>query len=253
MTQHPSSVLFELMVLKAVFLEFSGVLIKDTALQRRLISDILVGENLRPDATEYAQVCFGRSDRTCLKQLLTRRGRVVAESYLEKLLKQKSEAYIQTLSENPKLPLYPGLHDFLYQLKTASLPVGLVTGARTTEVDWVLSKGNLKNQFAISITGEELTADEDKPAAKVYEIAIARLNKHFPYLNLASEECLAVETSFAGIASAQQAGIPVAGVAHIYPYRMMQRRATWAVDYLNEIDLDWIQQQYEPKPSLAQP
>ena len=239
------------MVLKAVFLEFSGVLIKDTALQRRLIDDILVAENLRPDSMEYTQVCFGRSDRTCLDQLLRRRGRVTAEAYLEKLLKRKSEAYIQDLSEQPKLPLYPGLQDFLYQLKTASLPVGLVTGTRKSEVDWVLTKVNLSNQFTVRVTGEELTADQDKPTATVYEMAIARLNDHLPHLNVASEECLAVEASFAGIAAAKQAGIPVAGVAHLYPYRMMQRQATWAVDYLNELDLDWIRPQYEPKPTVA--
>ncbi|MEO0988365.1 MAG: HAD family phosphatase [Cyanobacteria bacterium J06639_14] len=238
------------MVLKAVFLEFSGVLIKDTDLQRRLIDEILIAENLRPDPTEFAQVCFGRSDRPCLNQLLTRRGRVISKKSLDKLLQKKSEAYIQALSVRKRLPLYPGLQDFLYQLRTAALPVGLVTGAGNVEVDWVLAKANLATHFAVKVTGDEIAIDEDKPATTVYELAIARLNEHFPGLEVTPEECLAVEASFVGIAAAKKAHIPVVGVAHLYPYRMIQRRAIWAVDYLNEITLDWVRQRYEPKPSV---
>ncbi|NER82770.1 MAG: HAD family phosphatase, partial [Leptolyngbya sp. SIO1D8] len=183
---------------------------------------------------------------TCLAQLLTNRGRVISPTYLDKLLVQKSSAYIQALSENGKLPLYPGLEDFLYRIKAASLPLGLVTGNSKAEVDWVLAQANLTQQFAITVTGADVSAYEDKPATKLYERAIAGLQEQIPGLQLAPQECLAVEASFAGITAAKQAGVAVVGVAHLYPYRMMQRQANWAVDYLNEIDLDWIQPQYSP-------
>ena len=235
------------MVLKAVFLEFNGVVIKDTDLQRRLIDAILIAENLRPDPMEFAQTCFGRSDRACLVQLLTRRGRIIPPAYLDKLLTKKAETYIQILSQKSKLPLYPGLQDFLYQLKTTSLPVGLVTGSDQNTVDWVLAQSGLAEQFTVLVTGENISLEEDKPAAKLYEIAIAQLNNHLPHLNLKPEECLAVEASFVGIAAAQQAHVPVVGVAHLYPYRMIQRRATWVVDYLNEIELSWISERYGNK------
>lgn len=239
------------MVLKAVFLEFSGVIARDHDLQKRLIDEILIAENLRPDPAEFAQVCVGRSDRTCLNQILTDRGRVTSDNYLDKLLQQKAASYIQELSKRDKLPLYPGLQDFLYQLKTAALPLGLVTGARKAEVDWVLSKANLVDQFAVMVTGEELSVNEDKPSTKAYEIAIARMNQHLPESAIVPADCLAVEAAFSGITAAKHARIPVVGVAHLYPYRMMQRRADWAVDYLNEIDISWIQQRYEPTPLAA--
>lgn len=59
-------------------------------------------------------------------------------------------------------------------------------------------------------------------------------------------DCLAIEDSFAGIEAAKQAGVPVVGVAHTYPYQMIHRRATWAVDYLSEIDFDWLGRFYAP-------
>ena len=210
------------------------------------MDEILISENLRPDPVEFAQVCFGRSDRTCLRQLLTRRGRVVSKEYLDKLLQRKASSYIQSLSTGGKLPLYPGLHDFLYQLKAAKIALVLVTGVSLAEVNWVLSQANLTNHFAVMVTGEEFSAEQDKPAAGIYHIAIARLNQYLPQLATLPSECLAVEASFAGITAAKQASIPVVGVAHCYPYRMMQRRANWAVDYLNDIDLGWIKEWYEP-------
>lgn len=241
----PQVLCSEPMVLKAVFLEFSGVLIKDASLQSELINNTLIAENLRPNPAEFAQVCVGRGDRACLNDLLTRRGRVTSKTSLDKLLASKSAAYIEKLTTKRKLPLYAGLEDLLYKLKAAELPLGITTAARHVEIDWVLTQTNLSAQFTVKVTGEDIAIDEDKPATKVYEIAIARLNERYPKLQAIPSECLAIEASFVGITAARGAGIPVVGVAHLYPYRMMQRRAQWAVDYLNEIDLDWIQRQYK--------
>ncbi|MEM0980987.1 MAG: HAD family phosphatase [Cyanobacteria bacterium P01_H01_bin.58] len=239
------------MVLKAVFLELSGVIIRDGNLQQPLMDELLIAENLRPNPLEFAEVCRGRSDRACLNQLLNRRGRVVSEAYLDKLLTKKSTAYIQALAALQKLPLYPGLEDFLYQLKTDAIPLGVVAGISASEVDWVLAEANLTDQFVVRITGEQIAVDASKPEGAIYTTAIAAMNEKFPEQKITAQECLAVEASFNGIAAAKAAGVPVVGVAHLYPYRMMQRQATWAVDYLNEIDLDWIRQAYGDNPDGA--
>ena len=66
------------------------------------------------------------------------------------------------------------------------------------------------------------------------------LNQRFPELDLKPYECLAIEDSFAGIAAAKRAQVPVLGVAHVYPYHMVHRRADWAIDHLFEFSLDWL-------------
>jgi beta-phosphoglucomutase-like phosphatase (HAD superfamily) len=239
------------MVLKAVFVEFSGVMIRDADLKKSLINEILIAENLRPNDTEYDQICKGSSDRACLEQLLNRRGRVTNQELLDKLLSQKSKAYTQQLSAASKLPLYPGLEDLLYKIKTNSLALGLVTSTAKAEVDWVLEQANLTDAFSVVVTAQDLTAEAEKPSPEAYQVAIARLNDQLPGLNATPEECLAVEAFYSGIAAAKSARVPVLGVAHCYPYRMIQRRADWVVDYLNEIDFDWIGRAYEPAEPLA--
>lgn len=238
------------MVLKALLLDFNGIVLKDTGLKGQLIDEILISENLRPNPEEYVEMCAERSDRACLDRLLTRRGRVTTTEFLNELLAKLSTRYLQQLVEIPHLPIYPGLEDLLYQAKVAALPVALVTSAATQEVDWVLDKAQLVDRFAVTVTAHDLAVAEEKPSSRSYEIAIARLNEQFPELALMPQNCLAIEAWYPGIAAAKQAGIPVVGVAHCHPYRMVQRRANWVVDYLNEIDFEWIGSAYKP-PSAA--
>ncbi|MGD1908147.1 MAG: HAD family hydrolase [Leptolyngbyaceae cyanobacterium] len=231
-------------MLKAVFLEFRGVIIRDEALRRGLVDALLLGENLRPNAADFVQMCRGRGDHTCLQGLLTQRGRVVTEDYLNKLLAKQSGQYCQQLADLERLPIYPGLTDWLYQLKVTQIPAGIVTAAQRQDVEWVLAQANLSDSLAIWVTDEDIALGRDKPAAAPYQLALTRLNEQHPTLQAKPEDCLAIEASFNGIAAAQAAGVPVAGVAHQYPYRMIQRRADWVVDYLNELDLDWLRKEY---------
>jgi beta-phosphoglucomutase len=56
-------------VLKAVLFDFNGVIIKDEAIHRELIDELLLAENLPPQGKEFWQVSVGRSDRTCIKEI----------------------------------------------------------------------------------------------------------------------------------------------------------------------------------------
>jgi beta-phosphoglucomutase len=234
------------MSLKAVLFDFNGVIINDEAIHRGLIEDLLVSENLRPEIPDYTQICLGRSDRACLMDLLMQRGRMVTEAYVDKLVQKKAAAYQQQLDSLDKLPLYPGLEDAIYQFRTANLKLAVVTGARRSEVELVLGKANLAQFFSVIVSSEDLPLDQGKPEPDLYLLAVERLQQQFPELDLKPENCLAIEDSFAGIMAAQAADIPVAGVAHTFPYQMIHRRADWAVDYLTELTVDWLSQRYEP-------
>ncbi|MGF1461442.1 MAG: HAD family hydrolase [Leptolyngbyaceae cyanobacterium] len=237
------------MVLKALFLDFNGVVIKDTRLKANLMDEILIAENLRPNPEEYFEMCAERSDRACLDRLLSRRGRVTTDAQLTQLLDKLVSGYLAKLENLSKLPIYPGLEDLLYQAKVAAMPVALVTSTAQAEVEWVLAQTQLADSFTVLVTAEDVSIAEEKPSPRGYEIAIARLNDRFPDLHLQPTECLAVEGWYPGIAGAKAAGIPVVGVAHCHPYRMIQRRANWVVDYLTEIDFDWIAGKPQPQPA----
>jgi beta-phosphoglucomutase len=67
---------------------------------------------------------------------------------------------------------------------------------------------------------------------------VQRLQALFPESGICAENCLAIEDTFAGIEAAKRARISVVGIAHSYPFHMMQRVANWAVDYFTDLEFD---------------
>lgn len=235
------------MTLKAVLFDFNGVIINDEPLHEKLIEQILIEENLRPIAGEFRQVCLGRSDRVCLTELLKRRGRVVSESYLVELIKRKAQAYQQQLEQLEKLPLYPGLEDLIFQMRSQKLKLAIVSGAMRSEIESVLNRACLASHFPVIVAGDDIATS--KPLPDGYLLAVERLNLEYPDLQLQPDECLAIEDTPAGIQSAKRAGISVVGVANTYPFHVMHRGGNWAVDYLCDLDLQWVQQVFsQPNP-----
>lgn len=224
------------MTLKAVLFDFNGVIINDEPLHQKLIEQLLIEENLRPNPQDFWQFCIGRSDRACLADLLTSRGRTVTDKYLDELVTRKSRAYVQQLEAIEKLPIYPGLTDLIYQLKAAQIPMAIVSGANRAEVELVLDRAQLSSTFALAVCADDVT--HSKPDPEGYKLAIDRLSQTIP--DLCPTECLAIEDSFAGLAAAKSAKVPVVGVANTYPFHMMQRLSNWAVDYLSDLELDRV-------------
>lgn len=226
------------MTLKAVLFDFNGIIINDEPLHEQLIEQLLIEENLRLKPGEYRELCLGRSDRACLSDLLTRRGRIVTDDYLKRLIERKAHAYRQKLETLEKLPIYSGLTDFIDQLRVAQLAIGVVSGAIRSEVEFVLQQAQLASYVSVIVAGDDIQAS--KPDPEGYLLGVERLNQQHPELKVQPQECLAIEDTFAGIAAAKRAGMQVVGVANTYPFHMMQRHANWAVDYLSDLELDRV-------------
>ncbi len=221
------------MGLKAVFLDLKGVIINDDAIQQQLIADILLQENLRSDSGDFQNYCLGRSDRDCLRDLLKVRGRVVTEDYLTKLIANKTKIYQQELNKLESLPISEGLADFLARLQQQNIAIGIVTGAQKPEVELILERLKLRDYFQAIVSAEDIT--QSKPEPESYLVAMQ-------HLNLQPSECLAIEDNYTGIAAAKSAGLLVAAISHSYPLHMLQRRASYTVDYFQDIELDRINQ-----------
>ncbi|MBD2248059.1 HAD family phosphatase [Nostoc sp. FACHB-888] len=241
------------MSLKAVLFDFNGVIINDEPIHLQLIDEILIQENLQPQKVSERQASLGRTDRACFQQLLANRGRVGDENYLTQLLYRKAEAYTVELEKTEKLPLYPGVEDLIYQVRSRNLKLGLVSGAIRKEIELVLDRAKLAQHFKIIVAGDDITTSKPEPDG--YLLAVKRLNQEYPELNLQPHECLAIEDTPAGIAAAKRSQMQVVGVANTYPFHMLQRCCNWTVDYLSELELERVQKIYsqkEPQPSATE-
>ena len=231
------------MTLKAVLFDFNGVIVNDELLHEQLIEQVLLEENLLLKPGEYHEFCLGKSDRACLKDILIQRGRCVNEGYLEQLIKSKTLAYQKQLENIEELPIYSNTVDFIAQVSRAELKMAVVTGAIRTEVELVLNKANLTNYFQVIVGGDNVK--ESKPKPDAYLLAVDILNQKCQGINLKPSECLVIEDTFPGIEAAKLAGMSVVGVAHTYPFHILQRLTNWCVDDLSDLELDRVQKVYQ--------
>jgi HAD superfamily hydrolase (TIGR01509 family) len=226
-------------MLKAILFDFNGVIINDEPIHRELIDEILLRENLRPVGSEHQELCLGRSDRACLESIFFRRGRVVSDEYLTKLVTAKARAYRQRLEQFDTLPIYAGLEELLLQIKTKELKIGLVTGAVRSEVEFVLDRAGIQQYFSIIVAGDDIKTSKPQPDG--YLLAVERFNRLDFNLQLQPQNCLAIEDTPAGITAAKRAGMQVVGIANTYPFHFMQRQSNWAIDYLRDLELERIE------------
>ncbi|HSF73015.1 MAG TPA: HAD hydrolase-like protein, partial [Microcoleus sp.] len=92
------------MTLKAVLFDFNGVIVNDEPIHQKIIEQLMLDENLQLKRGEFREVCLGRSDRACITELLKRRGRYLTETYLDRLLQRKAQAYKAQIDTLEKLP-----------------------------------------------------------------------------------------------------------------------------------------------------
>jgi HAD superfamily hydrolase (TIGR01509 family) len=188
---------------------------------------------------------IGKSDRRCLKESLALRGRLVSDEYLGKLIEKKSAAYQSRLQAMEPFPLSSDVLPCITAMKLKDLPLGIVTGYGRNDTDFILEKIQLRDAFEVIISADDVAAF--KPSGDGYRRAIETLRELYPEKTIQPQNCLAVEDNFHGIQAAKSVGIPVVGVAHTYPFHMLQRCSNWCVDYLTDLELERID------PSLATP
>jgi len=233
------------MSLKAVLFDFNGVIIKDGSIHIQLIDEILVQENLQLQRVQERQAFLGISSRAYLQNLLKNRGRVVTEAYMTQLLTRKAQAYVLELEKLEKLPLYSGIEDVIFQIRSRHLKMGLVSDALSPEIEMVLTSAKLAEYFSVIVSGDDISSN--KPNPEGYLLAVDRLNQAYPELNLEPHECLVVEHTPLGIQAAKRAQMQVVGVANTYPFQIIHRQANWTIDYLIDLDLQRVQEVFLEK------
>jgi beta-phosphoglucomutase len=221
---------------KAVFFELSGVVVQDQALRRVYMDEVLrdAGLILGPEA--YREVCLGRTDTVALRTLLEMRGRTVTQALLQELVDKRSVLY---LSQIEQCALVTGVQTCIDQLAQQGIPLGLVTYAPRREVIPVLMQIGLKDAFAVVVCGDEVA--QSKPYPESYQIALDQLNQRLGQV-IEAPDCVAIESTYPGVLSAQACGMQVVGLPTVLPYQMLHRRADWVVDKFDQIEWERIAQ-----------
>ena len=144
---------------------------------------------------------------------------------------RKSSCYYRLLGDN--LVLFEGA-DRAVRAAAANCPLGIASGARRDEINWILNASALRTYFSVIVAAEDVEAG--KPSPEPFLKATEELAKrHGP---LEPEMCLAVEDSVGGIRSAKSAGLECLAVEHSYD-RSHLTEADWILASIQEFE-NWI-------------
>jgi beta-phosphoglucomutase len=232
------------MVLAVIF-DFNGVLVDDEPVHFALFREILAEEGIELTERQYHEEYLGYDDRGCFEVALARAGRPIDRKGIEALIARKAQRYAAQAETG--LRIFPGAAESLAAL-AQRWPVAICSGALRAEIELALRRMDARDWVTAIIAAEDTT--RCKPDPEGYLLALRALRARTG-ADLDPADCLVVEDSLAGLASARAAGMRAVGVAHTYPAaELRQAGAEWVIDDLTALDARWVElHSHPPTPS----
>ena len=181
---------------------------------------------------EYDANYLGLNDRDFLDAVGRMHNRPFPKEEKEVLIPKKLEKSLALLSKN--IPLLDGVEDFIELLQKKCL-FAICSGANKNEVNFVLKKLGWLELFDPIVTQEDV--QKGKPDPEGYRLVLKRLQERAPSHKLTADDCLTIEDSPKGIASAHAAGIKCLAISNSFPPEALNE-AEWVLASLSEFELD---------------
>jgi beta-phosphoglucomutase-like phosphatase (HAD superfamily) len=229
-------------MIRAVIFDFNGVLVDDEHVHFELFREVLGEEGVAITARQYHEQYLGLDDRGCFEAALVEAGQAADGPRLDALIARKARRYVAVASAG--LRYFPGAAACLRAL-AAHWPLAINSGALRPEIEFALERLACRAQVAAIVSAEDTT--RCKPDPQGYLLALDALRRHVgtgtaPALaGLDPEQCVVVEDSLAGVASAKGAGMWAVGITHTYTAAALREAGADAViDSLETLTPDWI-------------
>ncbi len=182
---------------RAVVFDLDGVLLDGEPLYREAFNVVLRPLGHEVTAPEYDQI-IGNSVEAAWEWVI---GRFKLTEPREQFLAAYDAAVMDLLAQ-PVEPL-PGVRETIARLKSIPVPVGLASASLRQWVDATLGGIGLAGEFDATVSASEV--ERAKPAPDMYLAAAEKLG-------VPAGECIAVEDTRTGVASARAAGMYVVQV-----------------------------------------
>jgi beta-phosphoglucomutase-like phosphatase (HAD superfamily) len=219
-------------MIKALLLDWNGIIINDEPLQMRIYQEILAKEGIALTDADYYS-CLGMDDRRFVEAAYSRAGQTPQANKVLEIIENKTEAWREAISND--LPLFPGIENFLYKA-AKDLSLGIVSMCNHVEIDHVLETTGLGELFTIVVSAEDVSAA--KPVPECYRLGFNRLDAArttMGHLPMTHPECVVIEDSPAGVQAAVAAYLQVLGVTNtVSADELRATGALWIAKDLND-------------------
>lgn len=198
-------------MIKAILMDFNGVIIDDEPVQMRAYQEILAGEGIELTEADYFG-SLGMDDRTFVAAAFKRAGKSVDSAGIDSITTAKSAKWREMVAD--ELPLFDGIEDFVHKM-SREFSLGIVSMAARHEIEFVLEKCGLDKLFSTIVSAGDVS--NCKPDPECFRIGFRQLDAvrtsqgHLP---MTHGECLVIEDSPPGVVAARNADLPALGVTN---------------------------------------
>lgn len=199
-------------MLKAIVFDFDGVLVDSEPLHYRAFLRIAEPLGVRFTYQEYLRTYIGYDDRDAFRVMLGlqpgRPGTPAEEERVHQMGLDKALAFQAVVDEG--IEPIPGMIDLVREAGSA-MPIAIASGATIADIRLILNKLQLAELFQVIVTADDV--ERSKPDPQTYRLAVEKLSRRHADKALTPGECLSIEDTAAGIASARGAGLMSLGLA----------------------------------------
>jgi len=189
---HPRDILAEV---KAILFDMDGVIVFNTEFHKIALQSFCKSKGFELSESDMAEKIYGRTNREWILNLL---GKDLEEDLIKAYATEKEFIYRELYKNH--ISAAPGIEMFLKKIKTSGVPLAIGTSAPPENVEFTLTRTNLKEYFSEIV--DDTMISKSKPDPEIYLKAAERLG-------VKADECLVFEDSKSGILAGLNAGAKV--------------------------------------------
>jgi beta-phosphoglucomutase len=203
-------------VIKAIVFDFDGVIVDSEPLHHRAFAHVVADLGITFDYGEYLTRYAGYDDRDGFRTILadhadTLKNKTIDDTLIAHLCREKALAFERFAGEG--VDTIPGVLALIHEA-ASQMPLAIASGATTQDIQLILGGLGLGDFFDPIISADDV--QYSKPDPRTYALAVEGLSRRWPDLQIAADNCLALEDTPAGIESALGAGLKTLGLATTY-------------------------------------
>ena len=198
-------------MIKAILMDFNGVIIDDEAIQMRVYQDVLGARGVELTEEDY-YASLGMDDWTFVRAAYERKGKTADDATCDDVVAEKDGKWLELVAD--KLPLFEGVEGFVKKA-AQDFSLGIVSMAPRQEIEYALDRSGLAKYFSTIVAARDVTAC--KPDPQCYRLGFRDLDAartaagHLP---MTHDECLVIEDSPPGVVAARRADLQALGVTN---------------------------------------